>query len=164
MGNLDAATSAVAEELAKVKEGAAFYAQRVAALEEMIRSLNALGGTSVGSGTTKKRGRKPGSSPKQPTKAKRGRPAKASTAAGAAKSSGKKDLPSTKGTFWQDQVTSTPQSWTEILDGAVANLGITPTSEQRKKLQQRMIFAVNALVKEGKIKDSGSGRERQFFK
>ena len=110
MGNLDAATSAVAEELAKVKEGAAFYAQRVAALEEMIRSLNALGGTSVGSGTTKKRGRKPSSSAKQTTKAKRGRPAKASTAAGETKSSGKKDLPSTKGTFWQDQVTSTPQS------------------------------------------------------
>ena len=172
MSNLDSAKSAVADELAKAKEGAAFYTQRIAALEEMIRNLAVLDGSSSTSEAPKKRGRKPGTKVAQPTKAKRGRPAKTTASSvgenvvpvGKTKSTGKKKLPSTKGDFWKNQITSEHRSWSEILDGAIANLGISPTADDRKKLQQRMIFAINTLVKAGEIKDSGAGRERRFFK
>jgi hypothetical protein len=50
------------------------------------------------------------------------------------------------------------------LQAAIDKLGFTPSKTQVKKLAQRMTFSLNALVKANKIKDSGSGRNREFFK
>ena len=169
MNNVDSAKLAVGQELAKAKEGAEFYAQRIALLEEMMQQLSVLDGAASSAVAPKKRGRKPGTTVKSPAKPKRGRPAKAATAiasvapTGKTTSAGKKDLPSTKGDFWKSQVTSKHRSWSEILDGAITNLRISPSAAQRKKLQQRMIFAINALAKAGEVKDSGAGRGRRFF-
>ena len=169
MSNLDSAKAAIHSELEQVRQGAEHYAKRVAALEEMLRHLSMLQGPATTSETPKKRGRKPGSIAALPGKAKRGRPAKALASsaseklAPAGKAKASRKLPSTKGDFWKNQVTSEPRSWANILEGAIVNLGISPSAADRKKLQQRMIFAVNALVKGGEIKDSGAGRERRFF-
>jgi len=171
MSNLESAKASIHSELEQARLGAEHYAKRVASLEDMLRQLSAFEGTSTSSEAPKKRGRKPGSKVAQPAKAKRARPAKAKAssvegevaAPGKTKPSGKKSLPSTKGSFWKDQVTTEPKSWSDILDGAIANLNISPSAEQRKKLQSRMIFSVNALVKAGDIKDTGTGRDRRFF-
>ena len=50
------------------------------------------------------------------------------------------------------------------LEAAIGKLDFEPTKPQIQKLSGRMIFAINALVKTGKIRDSGSGRARRFFK
>ena len=169
MSNLESAKASIHSELEQARLGAEHYAKRVASLEEMLRHLSALEGPTSSSEAPIKRGRKPGPKAAKPTRAKRGRPAKASSvegevaAPGKTKPSGKKSLPSTKGSFWKDQVTTEPKSWSDILDGAIANLNISPSAEQRKKLQSRMIFSVNALVKAGDIKDTGTGRDRRFF-
>ena len=74
------------------------------------------------------------------------------------------ELPSTGGDYWPNLLTEQGKHSSEVLKSAVEQLGFTPTKTQIKKLTQRMTFALNALVKAKKIQDSGSGRERLFFK
>ena len=78
--------------------------------------------------------------------------------------SGGNDLPFTGGDFWPNLVLEQPRSASEILDAAIATMSFAPSKVQTQKLAGRMTFALNSLVKAGKIKDSGSGRERRFFK
>ena len=164
MSNIDAAMAALGAELAQAKQGLAYYQSQVTALETALAQLGVLGLTAVGVKAAGKRGRKPGRPAKveKPAKGVRGRPAKAKKSGRAAK--GPNDLPFTGGDYWPDLVTGEPQSASDILRASVAGLGFEPTEEQAKKLAQRMTFVLNSLVKTGKIKDSGSGRERRFFK
>jgi hypothetical protein len=74
------------------------------------------------------------------------------------------DLPFTGGDYWTNLLSDQPKSGPEIFKSAIAQLGFTPSKEQIAKLGGRMTFALNTLVKAKKIKDSGSGRERRFFK
>jgi len=74
------------------------------------------------------------------------------------------ELPSTGGAYWPNLLTDQGQHSSAILKSAIDQLGFTPTKTQIKKLTQRMTFALNALVKTKKIQDSGSGRDRLFFK
>jgi len=97
----------------------------------------------------------------KPAKARRGRPAKATKGRA---SKGPNDLPFTGGDYWPDLITSEPQSGSDVLRAAIAGLGFEPSADQVKKLTQRMTFVLNSLVKAKKIQDSGSGRERRFFK
>jgi hypothetical protein len=169
MSNLDAAKAAIQAELAQAKQGLAYYQSHVAALESALVQLGNLG---IGATTTKpagaKRGRKPGkvaaaklAKAGKPAKAGRGRPAKATKGRA---SKGPNDLPFTGGDYWPDLITSEPQSGSDILRAAIAGLGFEPSADQVKKLTQRMTFVLNSLVKAKKIQDSGSGRERRFFK
>ena len=158
MSNIDSAMAALKAELGQAKQGLAYYQSQVSALETALTQLGALGQVPA------RRGRKPGKAVKaeKPAKAGRGRPAKAKGKSGRAR--GPKDLPFTGGDYWPDLVGSEPQSASDILNASVAGLGFEPSREQVKKLSQRMTFVLNSLVKAGKIKDSGSGRGRRFFK
>jgi len=109
----------------------------------------------------------------KPVKGQRGRPPKTDKVVKAKQAKGEKSakgakganqLPFTGGEYWPNLVTSDPQSGADILRASVAGLGFEPSPEQVKKLQQRMTFVLNALVKDKKIQDSGSGRARRFFK
>ena len=74
------------------------------------------------------------------------------------------ELPSTGGDYWKNLVGAEPKSGQAILAEAVNGLGFTPTKAQVSKLLNRMTFALNSMVKAGAIQDSGSGRERRFFR
>lgn len=165
MSNIDAAKAALEAELSQAKQGLAYYQSQVSALETALAQLGALGLVAIVK-TGAKRGRKPGKVAKaaKPVKATRGRPAKTKAKKGGRAAKGPNDLPFTGGDYWPDLVTSNPQSASDVLNASVSGLGFEPTQEQVKKLAQRMTFVLNSLVKAGKIKDSGSGRGRRFFK
>ncbi len=137
MEYLNSAISAIADEIAILKEEAALCTQRWVALEGILREIGALEFTNE---------------------------SKLAGESHSGKWARKNDLPSTRGTFWQDQVTSTPQTWIEILDGAIAKLGISLNSDQRRRFRQRMIFTLTNAVQDGEIEELGTGRERRFFR
>jgi|SRR6185437_6140544 len=162
MSNIDAAIAALGAELSQAKQGLAYYQSQVSALETALAQLGVIGKVPA------KRGRKPGVLAKveksKPVKVARGR-GRPPKVKGKVKSGGRsKDLPFTGGDYWPDLVHSEPRSASDILKASVAGLGFEPSKEQVKKLSQRMTFVLNSLVKSGKIKDSGSGRGRRFFK
>ena len=168
MSNLESAKAALDAELSQARQGVAYYQSRIEALTAALAQLDTLlGGTgkmAAKPGPKGKRGRKPGKAATKAAAGKRG-PKKAPAAkAGKRASASGDNLPFTGGDFWPNLVTSEPQSGADILHAAIANLGFTPTKQQVTKLTNRLTFALHALVKSGKIQDSGSGRERRFFK
>jgi hypothetical protein len=132
-----------------------YYHSRIKALESMLGQLAGFQGGAVVPASRGKRGAK--ALPKE------ARPEKGLRRKGERKinSSG---LPFTGGDFWENLVHDEPRSFPEVLEAAISKLGFEPTKPQVQKLSGRMIFAINALVKTGKIRDSGSGRARRFFK
>jgi hypothetical protein len=159
MSNLESARAAIEAELSHAKQGLAFYHSRIEALEKMVAQLaNVSGSNDAPHGALAakaKRGRK--------AAAKLAKPAKLEKKKGRRESGGT-GLPFTGGDYWPNLVLEEPRSASEILAAAIASLSFTPTDVQTKKLAGRMTFALNALVKAGKIQDSGSGRDRRFFK
>ncbi len=158
MSNLDAAQRAIEAELAKAKQGFAYYQSRVSALEEALTRLAGIdvpGQAPVGK---KQRGKKAMSAlaaDKLPTLKKKARAKHAADAAA---------LPFTGGDFWPSLITDQPRSSLDILKAAIDKLGFAPSDEQEKQLRGRMTFALHALIKANKIQDSGAGRDRRFFK
>ena len=74
-------------------------------------------------------------------------------------------LPPTGGDFWLNLVSDQPQSAVDISNAAITALSIAPEQKGRiQKLKQRVSPALASLVSSQKIKDSGAGRERRFFK
>jgi hypothetical protein len=59
-------------------------------------------------------------------------------------------------------LTDTPQSASEIFNAAVAALGIRPSTEDKKKLNQRLSNALSVLSKNGDINAEGRGRDRRY--
>lgn len=159
MSNLESARAAIEAELSHAKKGLEYYHSRIGALENMLAQLAGFQGAVLppAAATRGKRGRKPGSTLKLAVSEK-------APKAKAGRKSGISGLPFTGGDFWQNLVLDEPRSFPEILDAAIAALGISPSKTERQKLSGRMIFAINALVKTKKIRDSGSGRARRFFK
>jgi hypothetical protein len=155
MSNLESARAAIQAEISHAKEGLTFYQSRITSLEKMLGQLADFNGSHAAGPVVKgKRGRKPGVSiVAKPTKKKAGKEA-----------TNGNDLPFTGGDYWTNLVLEEPRSASDILEAAVASLGFTPTKTQVQKLAGRMTFALNTLVKTDKIKDSGRGRERRFFK
>ena len=171
MSNLESAKAAIEAELSQAKQGFAYYQSQVTALEDALAQLATISSGSEATANGSIAGKRSVKAVKTATTAKgrRGRPPKSGkgeVAKGkAAKGpTGKGGLPFTGGDYWPNLVTSEPQSGADILRASVAGLGFEPTPEQVKKLQQRMTFVLNALVKNKTIQDSGSGRERRFFK
>lgn len=159
MQNLESAKVAIEAELALARRGLAHYRSRIEALSETLAQLACIDGSAVTS-------RKPSASAvKRSQKMAQVKPAKA---AGKQKyertAKGGDELPFTGGSYWTDLITAQPQSGADILHAAIATLGFTPTKAQVQKLTNRLTFALHALVRSGKIQDSGSGRERRFFK
>jgi len=163
MPHLSAAIAAIEAEIAHTKQGLAHFLARVEALEKTIAHLVA-----IDYGTLDEQ-----PSPSDAlaeikavkAKAIAAKPTKAATKVKAAEpAKGGNKLPYTGGDFWLNLVTANPQSGAEILHAAIAKLGFKPTWEQVLKLTQRATFAIHTLVKAGKIKDTGKGRERRFFR
>ncbi|GIZ50228.1 hypothetical protein [Noviherbaspirillum aridicola] len=152
MSNLRSARDSLAAELAHARQGLAFYDARVHALEETLATLDNL--NAEGDIGDKPR--------------RQGRPARAEqTEAVARGGRGRKQsggLPATGKEFWTSLVTNEPRSTREILEAAIQTLGIDPSRDDLKKLSQRQANALHMLVKEKTISDSGSGRERRFFR
>jgi hypothetical protein len=159
MSNLESAKAAIEAELFHAKEGLAFYSTRIEALEKTLSQLASVTGESAAPtaaiADVAKRGPKVAAG-KHVKPAKKKKDVK-EVADG-------NELPFTGGDYWSNLVTDQPRSASEILEAAIAGLGFKPTKTQIQKLSGRMTFAVNALVKTKKIQDSGSGRDRRFFK
>lgn len=164
MSNLIVARKALEAEVAYVRSGLAYYSARLAALEQSLDVLNTLNEEHIiveAESTTELSARKLQSSKAaktiqggtRSTPAGRAKPAKTHAA-----------LPFTGGDFWPGLLSDQPQSNAEILKAAIARIGFALTPGQRKQLVGRMTFALNTLVKQKKIQDSGAGRERRFFK
>jgi hypothetical protein len=155
--NIEKAIGALSAELDHAKQGLSHYQGIVHNLENALAKLGIIGSVSQSAGQV---GSDTG-------KSKRGRKSKSVADLAQGKQAGKQrndKLPFTGGTFWVDLISDQPQSGADVLTKAIGKLGLNPTPEQRKKLVNRMTFALNDLVKTGKIKDSGRGRERRFFK
>ena len=146
MSNLQSAKSAIEAELQHARKGMAYYQTRVESLESALAQLDNLNGSNllqIESGTGEGR---------------RGRRAKVSAG------SGQKKLPFTGGDFWINLVTDQPRTSPEILTAAINALDFIPSSEQRKKLAGRMTSAIGGLLREKRIQDHGTGRQRRYFK
>jgi hypothetical protein len=170
--NLEAAKAAIEAELAHAKQGIAHFYARIEALERTIAHLVSIDGGVLDTKpfTAMPVAKSKGETVAKPTRAakatKAAEPAKGKAVAAkpATKTKNAQELPFTGGDFWINLVEVEPKSASEVLDAAIGKLGIKPTKEQRNKLAGRLTFAINALVKAGKIKDSGAGRARQFFR
>jgi len=154
MQSLASAKEALKAELDHVRQGAEYYQSLVVALEEALAKLEGFvepEDEEMMSQTP----RPPKRSVVAPKKAaKRGRPAKSAVGG---------RLPPTGMDFWLKLISDEPKSASDILNAAVSVLGIDPNEEQLKKLSQRQTYALNTLVKENKIADSGARRTRRFF-
>lgn len=180
MSNLNTAKLAIQAEIAHAKKGMDYYVSRVKALEQTLeelaqvsemsnqqtdvlahkdvkKSFAAGSSATPAKGTAKKNGAKNNKSKANQTKAKRTAVVNGSTRQVA-------ELPSTGKDYWPNLISAQPRSAPEILAAAISQLGFQPTKDQVKKLAQRQTFALNTLVKAGKIQDTGAGRERMFLK
>jgi len=183
MSNLEAARVALQAELDHAKTGHAFYAERIASLEQALVQISSLGGgrdaKAPAPKAKAKRGRKPNATklaaaaqpansddPTKPAKpAKKAMDGKAGTRGRPRKEAANThELPFTGGDYWTDLVTTVPQFGPDILASGISKLGFEPTEAQRKVLANRMAPALAALVKSGKIADSGKGRLHRYFK
>jgi hypothetical protein len=159
MSNLESARAAIEAELSHAKNGLQYYHSRIEALESMLGQLAGFQGGAVVPASRTGRGTKampkPGGKAVRPEKGVRRKGERKINSSG---------LPFTGGDFWESLVQDAPRSFPDILEAAIGKLDFAPTKPQVQKLSGRMIFAINALVKSGKIRDSGSGRARRFFK
>lgn len=158
--NLQSAKQAIEAELSHARQGAAYYAARVQALESALNQLASVEGSAGASPEAKPRGN---AKVRKVSEARRGRqPGGASVAGKRASANG---LPSTGGEFWLTLISDRPQSAVDIASAAIAVLGIKPDQKKQiQKLKQRVAPALAGLISAHKIQDSGSGRERRFFK
>jgi hypothetical protein len=154
MSNLKSARQAIKAELDHARQGAMFYQSRIVALEETLAKIDSVDGdTDQPSKASKVSKAERSASQTRPS-----RQARAHAAGNGAK------LPFTGKDFWPNLITSQPQTAPEILNAAIRALGISPSKDQIKKLAQRQTSALHNLVKAKMIDDSGSGRERRFFR
>jgi hypothetical protein len=154
MSNLQSARAAIQAELEHARKGAAFYQSQVTALEQALETLDSVSGVSSRPGRAVKKTARSGRNGGEPAQASgRGRRGRRSDSG----------LPSTAGDFWKNLIKDTPQSAPEVLNAAIEALDISPDKDDRRRLVQRMVAALNHLVKTGAIKDSGSGRARRFI-
>jgi hypothetical protein len=158
MANLNSAVQALKAELMHAKQGMEYYTSRMEALQQTLEQLERVDAASPGRSTPTSKTRS-ASAGRQQERTKRGRKPRAA-AAGSATGS----LPSTAGEFWPSLISAREISAPEILEAAIAKLGITPTAEQRKKLSNRMVAALNHMVQSKAISDTGSGRARRYFR
>lgn len=185
--NLKSAKHAIEAELSHARQGIAYYAARVEALEIALHQLENVEDPQAAAPARKKyqgkassqkagtavRGRRP-----HRMAAKKGAP-RTPAGNGAARASGKETarrgraasgaesegLPATGAEFWLNLISDQPRSAVDISNAAIETLGIKPEQkEQRQKLKQRVAPALASLVAAQKIRDSGAGRERRFFK
>ena len=171
ISNLKSARQAIEAELSHAKKGIAYYAARVEALESALHQLENVEGNGADKAKTPK-ARAGGMKLRRGRKASAGNGVHRAAANGAARQrrkavrrGGTDSLPVTGGEFWFALVSDEPRSAVDISNAAISALGIKPEQKiQIQKLKQRVSPALATLVSTQKIKDSGSGRARRFFK
>jgi hypothetical protein len=151
MSNLKSAKDSLAAELAHARQGLAFYHTQVEKLEEALAALESLNGKMPGPRIGAKK------QPAVPSKHD-------GTKAGGKTRKQGKSLPKTGKDFWTNLITNQPISAKEIFDAAVEALDTKVSQDDLKKLSQRQANALHMLVKEKQISDTGSGRDRRFFR
>lgn len=180
--NLKTARQAIEAELSHAKKGIAYYMSCVEALETALHQLESVEGEQpstkgapplASTKSEKANGRKRG------RKAHGAKTSASATASASPKGNGAKrgpkpragslteagTLPPTGGDFWLNLVSDQPQSAVDISNAAISALGIEPDQKELiQKLKQRVSPALASLVSAQKIRDSGAGRERRFFK
>lgn len=157
MDNLQTAKNAVEAELLAAQQGLAYYQSRVTQLEQTLAAVAGAIAPRETTSSAKEKAVKPSSAPAIKSK-------KQGKKVGTSKGGTQHELPSTGGDYWVNLISDQPQSVQEIMNSVIGGLSFTPTKDQVKKLTGRMTFALNSLVKTKKIKDSGAGRDRRFFK
>lgn len=184
--NLVSAKHAIEAELSHARQGFAYYAARVEALESALHQLESVDGGAGESAAGPVANRRTKGQGKRAVKSGRQRGEGEDTRRSAANESSRKQnkkteqraksrtavesdesraLPRTGGDFWLDLVTEEPKSAVDISNAAIATLGIKPSQKTHiQKLKQRVSPALAGLLSAHKIKDTGSGRERRFFK
>lgn len=181
--NLNSARQAIQAELSHARQGAAFYAARVEALESALSQLEIVDSDDVA--LLEQEERKPASKPGAKKNAgRRGRPARKAAEpetarrqpAGAPAQRAKRGrkaaargeesgLPTTGTDFWLALVSDEPLSAVEIANAAAAHLGLGPDQKtQIQKLKQRVAPALATLVANQKIQHEGAGRQRRYFR
>lgn len=187
VSNLKSARHAIEAELSHARQGIAYYAARVEALEIALHQLD---NVEAPEEAPAQRQKYQGKASGQKVRATRGRGlhrmagkngAKSAAAASeapaqrdkesarrktrAAGSDSAEGLPTTGAEFWLNLISDRPQSAVDISNAAIATLGIKPDQRQHiQKIKQRVAPALANLVSTQKIKDTGAGRERRFFK
>ena len=163
MSNISTVKTALDAEIQHAKQGLAFYTALITVLEQMIEQLDGLNTDAGAPPASNQAGKRAYS---RRASLKKGddavpvtKPKKSAKAAKAARAS---SLPKTGGSFWQALLTSTPMSNQELLNAAIAALGMRPTPEHLKKLRQRLANAVTIMTKDGSMRSEGSGRARRF--
>jgi hypothetical protein len=162
VSNLRSAQQAIKAELDHAKKGMAFYMSRVQALQGALEKLESVDGAGIPASETAN-AQADGNAAKA-TRIKRtpvSRPAVRPNGM-----SGSTVLPKTGGDFWRNLVTAEKQSAVDVANAAARSLGLDPKTNRKQVLvlKQRATPALNGLVTSQKIKDSGNGRERRFFK
>ena len=158
MSNLQSAKSAIKAEIAHAKQGLDYYKSRVEILEQALDQLEHAGTPDHTTATRGKRGR-----PQTVQAALADRPHRGRRP-GRRAANAQHELPYTGGDFWFDLITEEPHSAAEILKSAVSSLSFEADKSQVQKLRQRLTAALQAMLQAGRIKDSGTGRERRYFK
>ncbi|MEC4723759.1 hypothetical protein RY831_32055 [Noviherbaspirillum sp. CPCC 100848] len=154
MANTGSAAKAVQLELQHARQGMMYYSKLVENLEDVLETLAAIEAPATESRT--RRGRS--------LTGRKAEPKAASTTRQKAdlKPATKSKLPSTGKDFWPSLLTDTPQSASDVFKAAVAALGIRPSAEDKKKLNQRLSNALSVLSKNGEINAEGHGRDRRY--
>ena len=162
MSNISTVTSALEAEIQHAKQGIAFYAARIAVIENIIVQLDDLRADASAPAITStgKRGKARGA--RLAADSDVARHVKPVKAAKNSKSVRVLVLPKTGNAFWQSLLSNTPVSNRELLDAAIVSLQIRPTTNDLVKLKQRLANAITNMTKDGSMHSAGSGRERRF--
>ena len=163
MSNLSTAKSALQAEIAHVQAGLAYYQGLFETLNDALHQLDAIE-------DEEKAG------PEQAPKKQRGRPRKAQSSRGRKEKSahtqrrgrpkaGSSDnrLPSTGGDFFLRLLSDRGQTAPQLLEAATGQLSFKPNAEEVKQLRARMISALMAMMKAGKVRSEGERRQRTYF-
>lgn len=176
--NLKSARKAIEAELSHARQGIAYYSARVEALEIALHQLENVEHVEAppSGGTKPQAGAKAGTAgrARKAYRAKGGDGAKRVPATNGARrhrrkeaknNAGEDALPQTGADFWFGLVSEQPQSAVDIANAAITALDIKPEQKtQIQKLKQRVSPALANLLSAQKIRDTGAGRERRFFR
>lgn len=176
--NLKSARKAIEAELSHARQGIAYYSARVEALEIALHQLENVEHVEAApsGGPKPQAGTKGGTSgrTRKAYRARSGDGAKRVSVTNGVRRHRRKEsknsgeagaLPQTGAEFWFGLVSDQPQSAVDIANAAIAALDIKPEQKTEiQKLKQRVSPALANLLSAQKIKDTGAGRERRFFR
>lgn len=168
MSNITSATTAIGAEIKQARQGMAFYEARIAELERLVVALTAIDGGSQGidaavSGKRKGNGRD-GKATVAATRTNGiASPSSKRKRADVRVSNGASRLPSTSASFWKGLLSEAPMSKPDIMNAAVAALGVELDHNDTEKLKQRLASAITGMITTGAIRSEGKRRERRFY-